>query len=115
METGQVVVQVDFSRRKARAQQSMKSEWSNAAADYRLIEPLTDRELSFLDCLTNGISNKEIARNLCVSENTVKFHLKNVYSKLSVCTRLQAIKAAYELGVLQPPEGQPAAMSGAMS
>jgi ATP/maltotriose-dependent transcriptional regulator MalT len=83
--------------------EGVQSWWVDSNSDYRLIEPLTSRELRFLDCLASGISNKEIARNLCVSENTVKFHLKNVYSKFAVRTRLQAIKAAYELGVLPVP------------
>ncbi|PTU33074.1 helix-turn-helix domain-containing protein [Stenotrophobium rhamnosiphilum] len=121
MEAGHVVVRVDFSKHKAGEHQLGKpniassTAWSGTAGDYRLIEPLTERELSFLDCLAHGVSNKEIARSLCVSENTVKFHLKNVYSKFSVRTRLQAIKAAYELGVLTPPANAQPAMTGAMS
>jgi LuxR family maltose regulon positive regulatory protein len=50
--------------------------------------------------LANGISNKEMAQKLFVSENTVKFHLKNVYSKLGVSNRLQAINAARQLGFI---------------
>ncbi|MES2491488.1 MAG: helix-turn-helix transcriptional regulator [Pseudomonadota bacterium] len=117
MEAGHVVVQVDFSKRKAGEHQSAKSNaaWSGASADYRLIEPLTDRELRFLDCLANGVSNKEIARSLSVSENTVKFHLKNVYSKFAVRTRLQAINAAYELGVLSPSTNRQPTMTAAAS
>lgn len=117
MEAGQVVVQVDFPKRKAPQHPSAKSAaaWSKADTDLRLIEPLTERELSFLDCLARGVSNKEIARTLCVSENTVKFHLKNVYSKFSVSSRLQAINAAYQLGVLRPTANEGASLSGAMS
>lgn len=76
--------------------------WASGAPpqDTRLIEPLTDRERHFLGCLANGASNKEIARMLHVSENTVKFHLKNVYSKFAVKTRAQAVRAAVELGIL---------------
>jgi ATP/maltotriose-dependent transcriptional regulator MalT len=123
METGHTVVMVDFVKREAGAGElamlkANKPAWwpdANPGADYRLIEPLTDRELCFLDCLANGVSNKEIARSLCVSENTVKFHLKNVYSKFAVRTRLQAIRAAYELGVLPAPDHQGSTMTGAMS
>lgn len=80
--------------------------WASAARapDCRMIEPLTDRERHFLDCLANGASNKEIARLLHVSENTVKFHLKNVYSKFAVKTRTQAVRAAVELGILSADE-----------
>ena len=117
MEAGHVVVQVDFSKRNALPHQSRKSDaaWSGAGTDLRLIEPLTERELSFLDCLARGVSNKEIARTLGVSENTVKFHLKNVYSKFAVRSRLQAINAAYQLGVLRTPANEAVALSGAMS
>ena len=123
METGHNVVMVDFVKREAgerelAAQKANKLNWwsdANPNADYRLIEPLTDRELCFLDCLANGVSNKEIARSLSVSENTVKFHLKNVYSKFAVRTRLQAIRAAYELGVLPAPDHQGSTMTRAMS
>lgn len=85
------------------AESPIHGHWqANAAAtDRRLIEPLTDRERNFLDCLAGGASNKEIARKLCVSENTVKFHLKNVYSKFAVKTRMQAVNAAVELGMLR--------------
>lgn len=117
METGQTVVRVDFGKRDSGepgASAANKPAWwvnQDPKSDYRLIEPLTDRELHFLDRLAHGISNKEIARSLCVSENTVKFHLKNVYSKFAVRTRLQAIKAAYELGVLPSPDHQQTAMT----
>ncbi|MBL6749847.1 MAG: LuxR family transcriptional regulator [Nevskia sp.] len=63
-------------------------------------EPLTEREKEILVFLANGVSNKEMASRIFVSENTVKFHLKNIYSKLSVCSRLQAITAARGLGLI---------------
>lgn len=109
MDTGHSVVMVDFVKRESSASVA------GSKADYRLIEPLTDRELHFLDHLAHGVSNKEIARSLCVSENTVKFHLKNVYSKFAVRTRLQAINAAYELGILQVQDHQRAEMTRAAS
>jgi LuxR family maltose regulon positive regulatory protein len=62
------------------------------------MQPLSDREKEMLIFLANGVSNKEMAQKLFVSENTVKFHLKNVYSKLGVVNRLQAINAARQLG-----------------
>lgn len=72
-----------------------------AASDrFEPLEPLTRREIDILVFLANGASNKEIARRTQVSENTVKFHLKNVYAKLAVTSRLQAINAARKMGLL---------------
>jgi LuxR family maltose regulon positive regulatory protein len=65
-----------------------------------LMQPLSDREQEILVFLANGVSNKEMAKRLFVSENTVKFHLKNIYSKLAVGSRLQAINAARLLGLV---------------
>lgn len=64
------------------------------------VEPLSCREKEMLKSLFNGISNREIAGRLFVSENTVKFHLKNIYSKLGVGNRLQAINAARALRLI---------------
>lgn len=64
------------------------------------LEALTEREKEILIFLANGVSNKEMARKVYVSENTVKFHLKNIYSKLGVRNRLQAINAARQMGLI---------------
>jgi DNA-binding CsgD family transcriptional regulator len=61
---------------------------------------LTDRENEMLVCIIKGYSNKEIADKLFVSENTVKKHLNNIYSKLGVSRRTQAISKAKELGII---------------
>jgi LuxR family maltose regulon positive regulatory protein len=79
--------------------QSTPSQASLQASD-TLTEALTDREKKILVYLSNGVSNKEMARKIFVSENTVKFHLKNIYSKLSVSSRLQAINAARQMGIV---------------
>jgi LuxR family maltose regulon positive regulatory protein len=63
-------------------------------------QPLSEREKEMLRYLAGGVSNKEIAQRLFVSENTIKFHLKNIYSKLCVANRLQAINAARQLGFI---------------
>ena len=55
---------------------------------------LSKREHEVLECLAQGSSNKLIARNIGVSENTVRFHLKNIFSKLQVNNRLLAVSAA---------------------
>lgn len=64
------------------------------------LEELTEREAEILMLLGSGLSNKEIAKNVFVSENTVKYHLKNIYSKLRVSSRLQATSAARQMGLL---------------
>jgi LuxR family transcriptional regulator, maltose regulon positive regulatory protein len=64
------------------------------------LQPLTEREREMLVLLANGTSNKDMANRLFVSENTVKFHLKNIYAKLSVASRVQAISAARRMGII---------------
>ncbi len=73
---------------------------SSQGADFQVLEPLTEREKKILILLADGTSNEEIARQLFVSRNTIKFHLKNVYSKLAVNNRLQAINAARAMGLV---------------
>ena len=63
-------------------------------------EPLTDRETEVLALLATGMSNVEIGAELFISVNTVKSHLKNVYSKLGVSNRTRALSTALELGVI---------------
>jgi LuxR family transcriptional regulator, maltose regulon positive regulatory protein len=61
---------------------------------------LTDRECSVIRLLSAGLSNKEIGRKLELSDNTVKFHLRNIFAKLDVNTRTGAVTAARDTGVL---------------
>jgi LuxR family maltose regulon positive regulatory protein len=65
-----------------------------------LVEPLSDRELDVLRVLADGQTNQEIAQGLCVSINTVKTHLKNIYGKLGVNNRRAATAQAKNLGLL---------------
>jgi ATP/maltotriose-dependent transcriptional regulator MalT len=65
-----------------------------------LIEPLTGRELDVLRLLAEGYSNQEIAARMVVSLNTVKKHTSNLYGKLNVTSRTQAIARARDLGLL---------------
>jgi LuxR family maltose regulon positive regulatory protein len=61
---------------------------------------LTDRERSVIRLLSAGLSNKEIGRKLDLSNNTVKFHLRNIYAKLNVTTRTAAVTMARDTGIL---------------
>ena len=59
------------------------------------IESLSPRERTLLEALSKGLTNRELARDLEISENTVKFHLSNLFEKLSVKNRAQAIAFYY--------------------
>ena len=61
---------------------------------------LTEREMDVLQAIASGLSNKEIEAALVISKNTVRTHIKNLYSKLGVESRTQAIVRAQELNLL---------------
>jgi DNA-binding NarL/FixJ family response regulator len=61
---------------------------------------LTDRETSILKALARGLSNDAIGKELWVAEQTVKFHLTNIYRKLGVSNRTEATRYAYEHGLV---------------
>jgi len=65
-----------------------------------LLEPLSERELEVLRLLAAGLSNREIAEKLIVAVGTVKAHIHNIYGKLGVQSRTQAVARARELGIL---------------
>jgi LuxR family maltose regulon positive regulatory protein len=65
-----------------------------------LMDPLTGRELEVLRLLAEGLSNKEMAGRLVVAPSTVKQHLKNIYGKLDVHSRTQAVARGRELELL---------------
>jgi LuxR family maltose regulon positive regulatory protein len=66
-----------------------------------LVEPLSARELEVLRLLAAGLSNKAIGETLVIAVGTVRKHLKNVYAKLDVHSRTEAVARARELGLLQ--------------
>jgi LuxR family maltose regulon positive regulatory protein len=65
-----------------------------------LVEPLSERELEILRLIAAGLSNIEIAQKIVVTVGTVKWHLNNIYGKLNVRSRTQAIVKARELGLI---------------
>ncbi len=65
-----------------------------------LIEPLSERELDVLRLVADGLTNREIAERLILSVGTVKTHVHNIYGKLDVRGRTQAIARARELEIL---------------
>ena len=62
---------------------------------------LTEREQQTLELIASGHSNKEIARVLGISAETVKWHLKQMYEKLQVSSRMQAVNQAREWKLLK--------------
>jgi DNA-binding NarL/FixJ family response regulator len=63
---------------------------------------LTASEFAVLEALARGLVNKQIAADLKIAPQTVKFHLTNVYRKLGVANRTEAIRYAFEQGIVEP-------------
>ena len=70
------------------------------AADTDVLRKLTRRELEILQLVSGGRSNRQVAEILWVADQTVKFHLANIYRKLNVRSRYEAARWAREAGLL---------------
>ena len=64
------------------------------------VEELTPREAEVLALLVDGLSNNEIASQLFISRSTVKTHLSNIFAKLGVGNRVEAVRMALERGLV---------------
>lgn len=73
-----------------------KSNYSQA-----LLEPLTPREREVLQLLARGMTNKEIATELVITERTVKFHVSSILRKMNIGNRTEAVRTAVELGIVE--------------
>ena len=83
--------------------QSLLNESDDApqlTSNQSLLAPLSERELEVLGLIARGLSNREVARRLVLSIGTVKVHTRNIYGKLSVNSRTQAIAQATKLNLL---------------
>jgi|SRR4051794_9353583 DNA-binding NarL/FixJ family response regulator len=64
---------------------------------------LTPREIGIIQALARGLSNQAIGKELFVAEQTVKFHLTNIYRKLDAANRTEAVRLAYQRGIIENP------------
>lgn len=67
------------------------------------VENLSERELGLLQLVAEGLSNRAIAQELSISENTVKYHMKNIFQKLNAQNRTEAVTIAIQLRILDSP------------
>ena len=84
---------------------SLLSRWvsridSSSPQDSRVSDTLTSRERDILVMISQGFSNKQIARALNISPETVKSHVKRIFIKLAASTRIEAVSRAGSLGLL---------------
>jgi LuxR family maltose regulon positive regulatory protein len=90
----------DLARQHQRSAADLAGRRAPTAAEQALAEPLTAREMEILRLLAAGYGNAEIAKKLTIAVSTAKRHIQNVYGKLGVASRTQAVALAREIGVL---------------
>ena len=91
-----------MARRSRRPSRPGSSDTSGCGAA-QAAEPLTLRELEVVRLVARGASNREIARDLRLSEATVKTHLLHIFEKLGVSDRTSAVTTALERGLIELP------------
>lgn len=74
----------------------------------KMVEGLTDREIEILGLAARGLTNKEIGRQLFISDRTVQGHLQNIYQKLGVSSRTEAVTAGLSHGLITLSDGSSA-------
>ena len=96
---------IDALRRACHGERPTLDVRSVDTADTTQTVGLTDREIEMLRAVARGLSNRQIAKEVWLSEQTVKFHLSSIYRKLDVSNRTEATRYAYNHGLV---EGAPA-------
>jgi LuxR family maltose regulon positive regulatory protein len=94
--------QVDYLGRilLAAGENVRRSPEQDSEATEEALDKVTAREIEILGLLARGLSNHDLAEKLFVSENTVKFHLRNINSKLGAKNRTEAVAKARQLGLI---------------
>lgn len=90
----------DYAGRLLAAFPQTRTQEGSTPAGGDLIEPLSEREVEVLAAIAEGLTNREIAQRLYISERTVKWHASNIYGKLQVGNRTEAVARARGLGIL---------------
>src|SRR5207237_866546 len=84
----------------AASSQTARASAPDVTASPALLEPLTEREVEVLHLIATGASNEEIAEQLVITLSTVKRHVSNIFGKLAVSNRTQAVTHAQTIGLL---------------
>ena len=92
---------LDIIRSVHRGKRYIPSEIAQEMALHAGDEPLSPREIAILDLVASGNANKAIAWHLSISEETVKGHMRSIFSKLEVNDRTHAVTAALRRGVIE--------------
>lgn len=91
---------IDTIRAVLDGQRCLHPEVAHDIAVNAIAEPLSEREIDVLRRVAQGSANKEIARALSLSEDTVKGHMRSIFSKLDVTDRTQAVTVAHRRGII---------------
>jgi two-component system, NarL family, response regulator len=91
---------IDTIRAVLGGQRCLHPEVAHDIAVNAIAEPLSEREIDVLRRVAQGSANKEIARALSLSEDTVKGHMRSIFSKLDVTDRTQAVTVAHRRGII---------------
>ncbi len=81
-------------------QMSQGTQQSDHESEFALLDPLTEREIVVLNLVAEGFSNPEIAKQLRVSRNTIKFHVSSIIGKLGASSRTEAVTLGLKRGLI---------------
>lgn len=87
--------------------QKLMAHLAGMAQPTEAVEPLTPRELEVLELVARGLTNRSIGRKLHISDRTVQGHLANIFAKLQVNSRTEAVTKGLQLGLIHLPKEMP--------